>query len=348
MEVSKFESGSKKRSLELNSGSKENVQQKRPKISIEKSGSVGSVTFRYCPKRRKEIASKHIIASKETFSLIEQEVILLRDLQYHPNIVEILNFYPYDKEDSHIIELEKADFDLKDYIKMIHSNENSRSKITNDTVKSLAKDLLNGLRYCHLRKIYHADLKPANILVFLSPGGKVIYKLADFSSAYSSTMASNPITGTTFVYSPPELLLDKRRYHNYMYLPDNKTDTFSLGLVLLEFIEGKIIIWNKDWSKNKKQLTRKSVIQEMCSLFGLPDEENDWKELMYMDNWKLWKQDLTRMFRKEREYVLRNERSISRRGKEFILDMLKYNPRKRKSIFECGRSDWIVLPESLL
>ena len=317
------------------------TKKRKVKHYYVKQGGIGTVTIRYCSRLQREVATKHITVDQENLYRIEQEVRILEDLQDHPHIVKLYNFFPNIRENRSIIEFEKAQFDLSDYIRIINMNQLT---ITNQDVKQVAKDILSGLSYCHLRLIYHGDIRPANILCFSLPNGRYLYKLADFSSAYHRELSDDPNTGTTFVYSPPELLLDKSRYDT-RFLPDEKTDTFSLGLLLLEFVEGHTIIWKEEWSNSNYILTRKDACKYMFNLFGLPNPNLDWKDLSSFSNWNLWKSEFQSSPSPRIEYSFKNENRIDNKGKVFIRSMLEYDPKRRKNIFECGRDAWITLPE---
>lgn len=59
-----------------------------------------------------------------------------------------------------------------------------------DLVKSLLKQLLHGLAYCHSKRIIHRDLKPANILI----DKEYNLKIADFGLARAFSIPIRPYT----------------------------------------------------------------------------------------------------------------------------------------------------------
>ena len=51
------------------------------------------------------------------------------------------------------------DYDLKKYL------QPKDKKLPEAQIKNIIKQILNGLSYCHCRKVLHRDMKPQNILI---------------------------------------------------------------------------------------------------------------------------------------------------------------------------------------
>lgn len=91
---------------------------------------------------------------------------------------------------------------------------NTNVKFSLGEIKSVIKQLLNGLYYIHSNKVLHRDMKAANILI--TKAG--VLKLADFGLARAFSLpkgdAPNRYTNrvVTLWYRPPELLLGERNY----------------------------------------------------------------------------------------------------------------------------------------
>jgi tetratricopeptide (TPR) repeat protein len=95
----------------------------------------------------------------------------------------------------------------------------------------IATQCAEALMVAHERAIVHCDIKPENIM--LTPAGRV--KILDFGVAkqlprsdQSSTMDRSSSPGGTPAYMAPEVLLEKP--------PDERSDIFSLGVVLYEML----------------------------------------------------------------------------------------------------------------
>lgn len=90
-----------------------------------------------------------------------------------------------------------------------------------------------GLSVAHDRGVVHRDIKPANLMI--TPRGLV--KVADFGIALANHDFEKKLTGTgEFVGTPgylsPEVCLGK--------LVDQRSDVFSLGIVLFEMLAGRM------------------------------------------------------------------------------------------------------------
>ncbi len=101
----------------------------------------------------------------------------------------------------------------------------------------IVAQLAEGLHHAHQRGILHRDIKPANILI--SAEGQPL--LLDFNVAQE--IASNTvqaILGGTVAYAAPEHLVALRdRTSDLIGRVDQRSDLYSLGLVLAEMLTGQ-------------------------------------------------------------------------------------------------------------
>jgi serine/threonine-protein kinase len=91
----------------------------------------------------------------------------------------------------------------------------------------------DGLAYAHEHGIVHRDIKPSNIMIINLPNG-VLAKITDFGIARMPGSAVKTMTGVVMGsprYMSPEQVVGKNI--------DNRSDIFSLGVVMYETLTGK-------------------------------------------------------------------------------------------------------------
>ena len=109
-----------------------------------------------------------------------------------PNIVRLLNILHADGHKLYLV-FEFLDLDLKKYMEALPVSDGGRGKafpegsgpdlgrlgLGDAMVKKFMSQLVEGVRYCHSRRVLHRDLKPQNLLI--DREGNL--KLADFGLA---------------------------------------------------------------------------------------------------------------------------------------------------------------------
>ncbi|KAM5582483.1 hypothetical protein ABKV19_002744 [Rosa sericea] len=158
---------------------------------------------------------------------LEQEIALLSQFE-HENIVQ---YYGTQKDKSKL------------YIFLELVTKGSLQKLyqvyhlTDSHVSVYTRQILQGLKYLHDRKVIHRDIKCSNLLVHAN--GSV--KLADFGLA--KTMKMNDIKscqGTAY-WMAPEVVNRKSQGYG---LP---ADIWSLGCTVLEMLTGMVPYNNLEW-----------------------------------------------------------------------------------------------------
>ncbi|KAF9646793.1 kinase-like protein [Thelephora ganbajun] len=104
----------------------------------------------------------------------------------------------------------------------------------------LLTGITRGLNYLHNNEVTHGDLKGQNILIDASGTPRLSdFGLCSITKNTDSINASTPNRGCTIRYCAPELLeingvppLEKK--------PTNKSDVYSLSMVIVELVTGKI------------------------------------------------------------------------------------------------------------
>src|SRR5499426_1654611 len=100
----------------------------------------------------------------------------------------------------------------------------------------IARQIAAALGEAHRKHVIHRDLKPGNIMLIDSPGGRDHVKVLDFGigKALGETMASSMVStvvGTPHYASPEQLTVGGRI--------DGRSDIYSLGVILYRILSGK-------------------------------------------------------------------------------------------------------------
>ncbi|CAH2040048.1 unnamed protein product, partial [Iphiclides podalirius] len=174
----------------------------------------------------KEIALKKIKLENEPEgvpSTALREISVLRDLN-HPSVVRLLDVLLADTKLFLVFEF--LHMDLKRLMDL------TKGPLDLDLVKSYLKQLLEGLAYCHGRRVLHRDLKPQNLLV--DAAGRI--KLADFGLARAFGIPVRAYTHevVTLWYRAPEILLGAKFY-------STAVDVWSLACIYAEMASGRTL-----------------------------------------------------------------------------------------------------------
>ena len=134
-----------------------------------------------------------------------------------------------------LIEQDGRLFLVMEYVEGQTLREKLRGPLSTAEFFSIAEQCLAGVAAAHQHGIVHCDLKPENLMV--TPEGKI--KILDFGFAQPTPQAGVTETlscatlGGTPGYISPEVLLGGT--------PDERSDIFSLGIVLYEALAGAIL-----------------------------------------------------------------------------------------------------------
>jgi serine/threonine protein kinase len=103
-----------------------------------------------------------------------RELRLMRLMEYHPNVITLIDLNVVEKEDELYIIMELMDADL-------HKIIQSKQQLSKCHVQVIMKQILLGVNALHDNNVYHRDLKPGNILV----GRDCQIRITDFGLARS-------------------------------------------------------------------------------------------------------------------------------------------------------------------
>ncbi len=163
----------------------------------------------------------HLTTNADFVTRFEKEAKSIARLR-HENIVSIVDFGR--DEEGYYLVMEFVDGkNLKEIIK-------SEKKIPAEIGLIIAEQVAQGLRFAHSSGLVHRDIKPANIM--LSKNGAV--KITDFGIAKFANDISLTDTGS-MIGSPAYMSPEHVRGTDF----DNRSDIFSLGVVLYEILSGE-------------------------------------------------------------------------------------------------------------
>ncbi len=112
--------------------------------------------------------------------------------------------------------------------------------LSEDNFLLLLKTLSMSMRKVHSVNIVHGDLKPDNILISETKGGKTVCKIIDFDDSYFAKRPPKPSnTVGTEAYWSPELALYKiSDDESRAEMITCKSDVFALGLIFHQYCTG--------------------------------------------------------------------------------------------------------------
>ncbi|KAL9104249.1 MAG: hypothetical protein Q9163_000797 [Psora crenata] len=247
-----------------------------------------------------------------------REISLLKEMN-DPNIVRLLNIVHADGHKLYLV-FEFLDLDLKKYMEALPVSDGGRGKafpegsgadlgrlgLGDAMVKKFMSQLVEGVRYCHSRRILHRDLKPQNLLI--NREGNL--KLADFGLARAFGVPLRTYTHevVTLWYRAPEILLGGRQY-------STGVDMWSVGCIFAEMCTRKPLFPGD------------SEIDEIFKIFrvlGTPDDKA-WPGVTSFPDYKTsfpkWSRDMSK----------RLVAGLDDKGLDLLDAMLVYDPAGRIS-----------------
>jgi len=228
-----------------------------------------------------------------------REISLLKQLQ-HPNIVRLYDVVLSDAKLTLVFEF--LEQDLKKYLDKSGEHGCDRS-----VTRSLLRQLLAGIAFCHENRVLHRDLKPQNLLI--NPNGEL--KLADFGLARSFGIPVRSYTHevVTLWYRSPEILLGSRQY-------STPVDMWSVGCIFSEIATGRPLFPGRN---DKDQLAK------IMEILGTPSL----KEWPGMKDLPEYKGGFPHQEGKGLKAILGSYPVMDAVGQDLLASFLQYNPDKR-------------------
>ncbi|KAG5039651.1 hypothetical protein AAZX31_05G044200 [Glycine max] len=243
----------------------------------------------------------------------------------HPSIVNVKEVVVDDFDGTFMV-MEHMEYDLKGLMEV------KKHPFSMSEIKSLVRQLLEGVKYLHDNWVIHRDLKSSNIL--LNHDGEL--KICDFglSRQYGSPLKPYTPVVVTLWYRAPELLLGAKEYSTAI-------DMWSVGCIMAELIA-------------KEPLFRgKSELEQLDKIFrtlGTPDEKI-WPGLSKLPGAKanFVKQLFNTLRKKFPAASFIGLPVLSELGFDLLQQLLTYDPEKRITAEDALLHDWFheaPLPKS--
>ncbi|KAE9601395.1 putative protein-serine/threonine kinase CMGC-CDK-PITSLRE family [Lupinus albus] len=243
----------------------------------------------------------------------------------HPSIIDVKEV-AVDDYDGTFMVMEYMEHDLKELMK------EKKQPFSIGEIKSMMKQLLEGVKYIHDNWVIHRDLKTSNIL--LNNEGHL--KICDFglSRQYGSPLKPYTPVVVTLWYRAPELLLGAKEYSTAI-------DMWSVGCIMAELISKEALFAGKSEVEQLDKIVR---------TLGTPDEKI-WPGLSKLpgSKGKFVKQPYSILRRKFRASSFIGLPVLSELGFDLLEKLLTYDPEKRITAEDALLHDWFheaPLPKS--
>ncbi|XP_015591398.1 cyclin-dependent kinase 2 isoform X2 [Cephus cinctus] len=243
-----------------------------------------------------DIKKKDVLQESEGVpSTAIREISLLKELA-HPNIIQLFDVAQCDKHLYLVFEFLQQD--LKKFL------DSCKTGLDSALIKSYLWQLLRGIAFCHLHRVFHRDLKPQNLLI----DHEGYIKLADFGLARSFGIPVRTYTHevVTLWYRAPEILLGTKLY-------SSSVDVWSLGCIFVEMATRRALFPGD------------AEIDQLFRIFrtlGTPDE-TVWPGVSQLPDYKSM---FPRWDARSLDEVVP---SFDSKAKDLLTRLLTYDPNKR-------------------
>ena len=230
-------------------------------------------------------------------------------------------------------------------------------------VKSLMKQIFEGINYLHDNWVLHRDLKPANILVMGAGNERGRVKIADMGFARLFNAPLKPLADldpvvVTFWYRAPELLLGARHYTKAI-------DIWAIGCIFAELLTSEPIFHCRQEDIKTSNPYHHDQLEKIFQVMGYP-KESDWQDVVKMPEYRLFKTDFKPMQYAQyslKEYLRKHKLKSDNKTFEMLTKLLTFDPQKRMTCeqalndgyfkeeprptdyYDCFGSDKIVYPK---
>ncbi|PTU25587.1 hypothetical protein P175DRAFT_0430052 [Aspergillus ochraceoroseus IBT 24754] len=216
-------------------------------------------------------------------------------------------------------------------------NASVSKRLTNQEVKYVARRILEALKVLHENNFVHTDIKPDNILVNYGQGDVRFtdVQLADCGStvpADSAYAKDGDLIGAPIWRSPEAQLRIGW---------GTQTDIWSFGALLITLLYGdNFFLFKPDVPADHDDYELK-ILQRQCELFG--PFPLTYREICPPETLNILAYIMKSIPpEKKKPFSRISEQEISKEDKEFILRIMKLDPRDRPSARELLQDKWFA------
>ena len=289
--------------------------------------------------------------------MIDDEIKIVQSLS-HDNIMKLRDSFVFDGPNgTHVgIVLEYLESDLFGFIKLY---ENQDIKMPMDIVKTVAKQLLQGIAYLAEQKIVHCDLKPENILLAKTfesvddvTSEAICIKIGDFGTAFREGGRAREY-GHTTTYRSPELIFHKK--------VGPATDVWTVATIIFELVAMEYMFEPRsstcyeedsdDSSFGSSESNEGLNHEQLClmeELLGAFPRTIARENRQYFNargrlrgESKIKKLPIATLLRRYHEV----NRGVAERFEDFLTPMMLYNPKRRSTAAKALEHEWFEFDE---
>ncbi|OOF90709.1 hypothetical protein ASPCADRAFT_400674 [Aspergillus carbonarius ITEM 5010] len=212
----------------------------------------------------------------------------------------------------------------------------STQRLTKAEIKHVARRVLQALDVLHREGLVHTDVKPDNVLVNYGSGDESVrftdVQLADCGNTVPATSGhakDGDLIGAP-IWRSPEAQLGIGW--------STSTDIWSFGAMLITLIYGgNFFIFKPDVPADHEEYELK-ILARQCQFFG--PFPVSYQEIAPVATLHVLMQVMRSLEGKQRPFARISEAEVSKEDKEFILKIMKLDPRDRPSAQELLDDAW--------
>ncbi|KAI9929490.1 hypothetical protein MW887_000963 [Aspergillus wentii] len=214
-------------------------------------------------------------------------------------------------------------------------NASISQRLTSTEIKHVSRRILEALRVLHKDRFVHTDIKPDNILVNHGQDERFTdVQLADFGSTVPSDSGyakESDLIGTP-IWRSPEAHLGIGW--------STSTDIWSFGALLITLLYGDNFFLFKPGVSTDHEEYELKTLQRQCEFFG--PFPMTYREICPPETLNI----LAYMMQsippeRKRPFARITEKEISKEDKEFVVNIMKLDPRDRPSAAELLHKRWL-------